>query len=694
MKRGNLTVISFLRVASHNFFILSIITLWVLVAGRSKNLVPVTAFCRSLTIRRVRPYGISSYPFSFSTSGTRTFRTRLPHLNHNWKAFSSTMRQQLSLTTNTLSEESAIINHLKSCLEGFSDESLILDACNVMEQTSTIDTSTSTDLCPDRLGPLSLAVANQLCQIACDPSRKRKATWTELQEYAQQLLPTTTSPDAKALAISLIFGVLALTHHPGAKAAASALATTVSSSWTTVEAASTVPGQMLHVYLQHSIAQVQWNWNTLTQFTRAFDLSDQSHPQLPSLVAQVIQLQLEQLVPIDEIDDRKQVVSGILALACQVKPWSSGKIPPLLLVQAAIPLDYWHAAESICQSATNAPELSEAVEYLIDTAMEERTYRRADTLATNLYDVGGRSRYIQARYQHACDTISQVVYKRQLPIIERQVSRVDKAVARAEQDPYVVVLDKEDKDTPKEIRLFALMRLEEAGEHDAAHRLATLWELDYVFDADAIKAAAAVRKQTYLQFEEVLTCPIPDVVSDPDTLRRDFDKFWKNGPYPQGPFGMDAEWEEDAKGVDLLQLSHRQQAILIDIPALVSSFEGRLALEETVGVLLDSSDTVVVGFACRQDLSRLRQNSSWLKGTQAVVDMQPLVVQKEPQLAAISSRVGLARVCQHFFGKPLDKSEQCSFWGARPLSLGQRSYAALDAWVCAAAYEILQTSGN
>jgi ribonuclease D len=49
--------------------------------------------------------------------------------------------------------------------------------------------------------------------------------------------------------------------------------------------------------------------------------------------------------------------------------------------------------------------------------------------------------------------------------------------------------------------------------------------------------------------------------------------------------------------------------------------------------------------------------------------------------------LGLSRVCQQYFGKPLDKAEQCSRWRVRPLSLEQRTYAALDAYTCALLYE-------
>jgi hypothetical protein len=678
--------------------------------------------------------------------------------------------------TDTMSqEERSVVDHLFDCIgklpgDDNDKELWVQEACEILERAATASSTTSFVLSDDkgshqavassenptnhrRLCELAVEISSQLCRIGSgdDSGRKRKQTWTDLQGFSQRLLldyatnktmePSIPSTRSNVLAISLVFGVLALIppNSSGAKGAASALATTVTSVWKGgKEAASTeekdasivASSDMLQVFLQHAIEHktTAWNWNTITQFTRAFQLTEASHPRLANLVAQVIRQQLQRVNDLavdhasgdDTWEKRKQIVSGVLALACQVRPWSSSSsddkqqpqdggdssmlLSPLDLVEIAIPLDYWHAAEQICQSASGVASPSDVgrtVEYLVDTSLEERTYRRADTLATNLYSLGGRSRFVVARFQHACDTISQIVYKHQLPIIERQVTRVDKAVEKVKQDPVSAVIAPttdtsvdEPFDPSQEIRIFALMRLEEAEEHDSAHRLATLWNMDYVYDEEAILAAAAARRKKYVQFGEVLPGPVPDIISDPKTLRETFVQFWRQGAYPRGPFGLDAEWEGDVQGVDLLQLSHPKQAMLLDIPALVSSKDGILALKETVGALLDSSDSVVVGFACRQDLNRLRNTQgkhadAWLTGTQAVVDMQPLVVKREPELAAISSSVGLSRVCQYYLDKPLDKSEQCSFWGARPLSERQRSYAALDAWVCAAVYEKL-----
>jgi len=47
----------------------------------------------------------------------------------------------------------------------------------------------------------------------------------------------------------------------------------------------------------------------------------------------------------------------------------------------------------------------------------------------------------------------------------------------------------------------------------------------------------------------------------------------------------------------------------------------------------------------------------------------------------------LARFCQTYLGKPVDKAEQGSVWIRRPLTMPQRIYAALDALVCVLIYE-------
>ena len=207
----------------------------------------------------------------------------------------------------------------------------------------------------------------------------------------------------------------------------------------------------------------------------------------------------------------------------------------------------------------------------------------------------------------------------------------------------------------------------------------------------------------YLQFEDVLEGEIPPLITEPEELisrfnlllRTNEEKSLSSNNQQEKLIGFDAEWDEDTKGVALLQLASFETVLLIDILTLSLTKEGVNALETTVGKLF-SSEWTVVGFACSQDLSRLRaspckqQEHHWLSMTSATLDLKPLIGIAEDSLKT----TGLSRACKHFLGKPLDKSEQCSFWSARPLSEKQRSYASLDAWVCVAIYRKLHSNEN
>jgi ribonuclease D len=148
--------------------------------------------------------------------------------------------------------------------------------------------------------------------------------------------------------------------------------------------------------------------------------------------------------------------------------------------------------------------------------------------------------------------------------------------------------------------------------------------------------------------------------------------------------------------VALLQISSLRSAILIDIPALSKTQAGTDALDVTVGRLFGSSpsENVVVGFSCRQDISRLRsvpcaRPKHWLRDVMAVIDLQV-----SASKLMTSKSMGLSRCCERFIGKPLDKAEQCSLWTNRPLSEPQRIYAALDAYVCCLIYSKIHNSNS
>lgn len=441
----------------------------------------------------------------------------------------------------------------------------------------------------------------------------------------------------------------------------------------------------------------------LTSYIRAF-VSDTSP--LTSIASQVIrnQLHLREDNIFNENSPRPKVTkvdaAAALNLAAEVAPWS--EIPPRLLVDVSLSMNLQHAAERICVSAvqssnTSQDELHEAVQSLIDGTSENHQYRQADAYSTEFYDYGGKSRFAEARFIHACDTICKVIVKRQFPIIERQVERVDKAFERIQKD-HVINEEAPLRNGPIEIREFALSQLRESNLHDIAHRLASLWEMEYIYDEKDVEKYIQARKSRYLQWENIFQrdTVIPEEISCPMELRSKFEGMIQTC-HKGECIGFDVEWADDIPGAALLQLSTVSFAILVDIPKLIESSEGCEALHDTIGKIFKGeykrkdSDLqfvpFIVGFSCREDLKRLSASSkqskvSWFEPDDIKYfrDIKPFLSEENEKL----KHLGLSRICELYFKKPLDKSEQCSLWSRRPLSESQRIYAALDAWAVAA----------
>jgi hypothetical protein len=299
---------------------------------------------------------------------------------------------------------------------------------------------------------------------------------------------------------------------------------------------------------------------------------------------------------------------------------------------------------------------------------------------------------VEARFMHACETIAQSVLKRQFPLVERQVERVDKAYERVTMDGVSDEYDNEN--VSEEVRIFALTKLREINEHDNAHRLAQLWKMDYWYNENDADKFIKARLEKYIQWKNVMaeqSADIPEVISNPDDLVRCFNDLITTVEASLPVIGFDVEWGEDCEGAALLQLSSSKKAMLIDVPALLKSSEGCIALEKTAGSLFagnisKSHPIIAVGFSCREDIVRLRSSVSvarstpWFTSRSNLIDIKPIIATDEPKL----KEYGLSRLCEYYLGKPLDKAQQCSFWDRRPLSESQRVYAALDAWAVVA----------
>lgn len=391
-------------------------------------------------------------------------------------------------------------------------------------------------------------------------------------------------------------------------------------------------------------------------------------------------------------------VAASLALAAQLQPWQV--LEPVELINLAISFDLDHSAEQICEAVTSSsPDTAAArasVGVLLKGAFDCKQYRQADNYATKFFLFGGKQRFLEARYLHACGTIVKVIRKGALPVIDKQIERVDKAVKTMEKDGP---LDSDDtvsstincKTAGQDIRNFALEHLEETENADAALRLATLWGMEYAYDEETVAKAAETRRKKYLQWDELVSGSPPDLISTPEALLEAMNHL--ESSQSGNVYGFDAEWSENDAGVDVLQLASSTSVVLLDIPVLSNSVEGFAALEKTVGRMF--AFCTMVGFSCRQDISKLRGSPTcyrnekykkhWMQGSDGVVDLQTMASKSDQSL----TKLGLSRVCERFLKKPLDKSEQCSAWNARPLSLRQRIYASLDAWTVRAVYKIL-----
>lgn len=171
-----------------------------------------------------------------------------------------------------------------------------------------------------------------------------------------------------------------------------------------------------------------------------------------------------------------------------------------------------------------------------------------------------------------------------------------------------------------------------------------------------------------------------------------------------GVVGLDAEWrptsrEEPFTPVSILQIGTPTHVFLVDVLTLLYSAENQGssvadALSNTLADLFGDPFIYKVGFGLRYDMKRLMESYPWLScfssghsidssagQLRSHVDIQ-LLARAAADERAMSpqnyKRMGLSSLCEHVLGAGLDKEEQRSDWGCRPLSLQQIKYAAAD----------------
>ena len=126
---------------------------------------------------------------------------------------------------------------------------------------------------------------------------------------------------------------------------------------------------------------------------------------------------------------------------------------------------------------------------------------------------------------------------------------------------------------------------------------------------------------------------------------------------------VDAEWPPGTAAATLLQVATPQTVYLVDLAALDGD-----AAAVVYAAVAGARAVLAYGFA--SDATRLRRAAPAAPdpATWRIRDLK-------------RSEAGLAAVCATRLGTRLDKAEQRSDWGRRPLSPAQRAYAALDAHV-------------
>ena len=223
-----------------------------------------------------------------------------------------------------------------------------------------------------------------------------------------------------------------------------------------------------------------------------------------------------------------------------------------------------------------------------------------------------------------------------------------------------------------------LANLVEEGHHLTARRIARnrpnddqmLLELFGVeIDDDAVERERQLRLETCVRLPENVPVHWIDNAETLSTLREEI-------IYSQGPISMDVEWLPEANGqkgfspAQIIQLAREHAVYLLDVAP-----GSKLRCFHFDQFMLDLLNHVhqIWGFGLEMDckvLARSFPMSSWCT-----------LLRTRSRNVGLTPQESLRSLAERVLGKTVDKEQQMSNWGRRPLFEEQVEYAAADAYV-------------
>ncbi|KAF0691009.1 Aste57867_17691 [Aphanomyces stellatus] len=159
-----------------------------------------------------------------------------------------------------------------------------------------------------------------------------------------------------------------------------------------------------------------------------------------------------------------------------------------------------------------------------------------------------------------------------------------------------------------------------------------------------------------------------------------------NNLQAQHVVGIDCEWRPrhfqstEEERVQLIQLAFSDTVYILDAVALDNHGADRPLVETVLALIFNSPRFILAGFCVAGDIHRLRATYPSLDHSCPV--LSNCVEVRRLAVARVGDNVsswGLAALVSTYLGQTIEKDQQCSDWGLRPLTPEQLRYAAEDA---------------